>query len=313
MNIAKRQRVENLRTIWPKETEFSDWLVSESGLELIAEDVGIEIEEPQRECRPGDYPCDVVARKVGDENHIVVIENQFGKTNHDHLGKLLTYTAMNSAMTCIWLSEIVSDDHRKVIDWLNDNTPPQVSFYLAEIKAYRIGESLPAPQLDVVCRPNLEAKVQRESNAGELKERHIWRRDFWVEISDYIKSKNPPFRPQSPTTDHWLTIALGRGGFHMNLLLVPKHQKIGCEVIIAPLHKERAFEQLQNQKSAIEHEIGQELQWQSSPNVKRARIALETEIDPGEMQNKQAVKEWMHHFSLAFYKAFAPRVKTLDL
>lgn len=82
----------------------------------------MEVEEPQRECRPGDFSCDIVGHLVGDENHRLVIENQFGKTNHDHLGKLLTYAAQHTAMTGIWLSEYVADDHREVIDWLNNFT-----------------------------------------------------------------------------------------------------------------------------------------------------------------------------------------------
>lgn len=311
MRIGKRQRVENLRVIWPRETDFSDWLVTDDGLALIAEDIGIEIEEPQRECRPGDYPCDIVGRKSGDENHIVVVENQFGKTNHDHLGKLLTYASVNQATTAIWLSEEISDDHRKVIDWLNDNTPPHISFFLAQIKAYQIGDSPVAPQLDVVSRPNLEVKVQRENSSAELKERHIWRKEFWSEILSYIQSQNTPFRVQSPSTDHWSSITLGRSNFHINLLLIARNHKIGCELIIQPEWKDAAFSQLQTQREQIEHEIGSPLQWQSSPNVKRARIATEANIDPKDPQNRQRVKEWMCHQAVAFHRAFQPRVAQL--
>lgn len=248
MNIGKRQRVENLREIWGKETDFSDWLARKDGLALIAEDIGIEIEEPHRECRPGDYPCDIVGRKVGDENHTVVIENQFGKTNHDHLGKLLTYAAMNSATTGIWLSEFVSDDHRRVIDWLNDNTPPQVSFYLAEIKAYRIGDSDVAPQLDVVSRPNLEAKIQRAASEGERNAQHEWRRTLWKEVLSHIQSQSPPFNVQSPGNGQWSTITLGRSGFHISLILLHSQGKISCDFILNPSWKESAFAQLEFEK-----------------------------------------------------------------
>lgn len=312
MNIGRRQRVENLRAIWPKETDFSDWLATEDGLALLAEDIGIEIEEPKRECRPGDFPCDVVGRKVGDENHVVVIENQFGKTNHDHLGKLLTYAAMNSAMTGIRLSEVVSDDHRQVIDWLNNITPPQVSFYLAEIRAYRIGDSPVAPQLDVVSRPNLEAKVQREKAASENQHTNAWRREVWADILDYIKSKNPPFRTQSPSMDHWSTITLGRSGFSISPHLLHSQKKISCDLGINPLWKDNAFEQLEHDKFAIEDEIGAPLLWNKNPGIKSARLRLTTDLDPKNPSDREAIKEWMYRQTLAFYRTFQPRVKKLQ-
>lgn len=310
MKIGKRQRVENLRNIWPKETDFSDWLVTEDGLALIAEDIGIEVEDAQRECRPGDFPCDIVGHALGDDTHRIVIENQFGKTNHDHLGKLLTYAAQHAATTGIWLSEYVSDDHRKVIDWLNDNTPSTISLYLAQIKAYQIGDSLVAPQLDVVSRPNLQTKVQL-SNNDEEKERHIWRKDFWEEILAYIKSQNPPFRVQSPSTDAYSEISIGRSGFFLSLTLTPSRQCIGCELYLNGPWKDDAFNQLHAQKDGIEGQIGTPLQWKALPDKKSARIILETGINPRDPTNRDAVKQWLHQNAVAFYKTFQPRVKQL--
>lgn len=127
MKIGKKVRVPDVRQVWKKENDFSDWLVTEDGVALLAEELGVEIENLTRESRPGDYPCDIVGNRLGDEIHVVVIENQYGKTNHDHLGKLLTYAAVHRAMTGIWISEMISDDHRQVIDWLDENTPPNVN------------------------------------------------------------------------------------------------------------------------------------------------------------------------------------------
>ena len=310
MQIGKRQSIDDLRKIWPRETDFSDWLVTESGLQLIAEDIGVQVENPVREAKPGDYPCDIVGNMVGDENHVVIIENQFGKTNHDHLGKLLTYASANAATTAIWLSEKVSDDHRKVIDWLNDITPHSISFYLAQVKAYRIDSSPIAPSLDVVCRPNLEVKLQKETSS-ELKTIQIWRKDFWGEILSFIKSKNPPFNLQSPSVDHWSAISVGHSNFNLALLLLPGKQKVGIELVGTPSWKEAAFEQLSAQKLEIEREIGISLQWQSLPHLKRLRIFLEADIDPKIPENKQAILNWMNQYSVAFYQAFKPRIARL--
>jgi hypothetical protein len=144
MNIGKRQSV-NVKDIWKREIDFSNWLVTQEGLELIEQDLEVVMENPRRESRPGDYSCDIVGHALGNEEHVIAIENQWGKTDHDHLGKLLTYAAVHQAMTGIWIAEHASDDHRQVIDWLNQNTPPTVSLYLAEIKAYHIGDSAAGP------------------------------------------------------------------------------------------------------------------------------------------------------------------------
>ena len=309
--IARRTRIANLRDIWPKETDFSDWLATDDGLALIAEDMGVEVEDPHREHSAGDFLCDIVGHALGDENHAVVVENQFGKTNHEHLGELLTYASVNSALTAIWLAEHVSDDHRKVIDWLNDNTPPSISFYLARIQAYRIGDSPVAPQLEVVCRPNLQTKARRGGGSEEMKARHIWRQAFWDEILTYIAEKGPPFRVQSAGTGAWSNIALGRSHFSLDLTLTPKRQCIGCEIYMNPPWKEDAFAQLESQRDAIEAEIGETLQWLPLPGKKAARILLEAPIDPKDDSNHERVKEWMYKQSVAFYRAFHDRVRAL--
>lgn len=133
--VSKRSQVKSLRTLWQQETHFSDWLATQDGVDLLAQDLEIEIENPRREGKGANFSCDIVANIVGDESHVVVIENQFGRTNHDHLAKLLTYAAVHKAVVGIWIAEEAADDHRQVIDWLNENTPNTVSLYLAEAQS----------------------------------------------------------------------------------------------------------------------------------------------------------------------------------
>ena len=311
MKISKRIPVTNLRSIWPKETDFSDWLVTEDGLELVADDIGIQVEDPQRECRPGDFPCDIVGHVLGDEDHKVVIENQFGRTDHDHLGKLLTYAAAHSATTAIWITEEVSDDHRKVIDWLNDNTPPSISLYLAQLKAYQIGDSPVAPQLAVVCRPNLQIKIQSEQVSEASKETHLWRKLYWEEILTFIKGKRPPFSVQAPSVGNWSNISIGRANIYLELTLTPKNKCIGCELRIKVPWKNEAFKQLKLQQSAIEVEIGEALLWLPDAGQKLSKIMLKANIDPADHSNRDQVKVWMYEKSVAFYEVFHERVKKL--
>ncbi len=311
MRISKRQEVAP-KEIWSMETQFSAWLASEAGLELIASDIGIEVENARTECAPGDFRCDIVGNALGDENHRIVIENQYGKTDHDHLGKMLTYAAVHEATTGIWISERISDDHRQVIDWLNSITPANVNFYLAQIKAYRIDDSAVAPELDVICRPNLDVKIQRGQSKKELKERHIWRKEFWDDVLPYIKDQNPPFNLQSPGIKYWSAIALGRTDFWLELVTKLRNPCIRCEICIKTPWRLAAYEQLYEQRAEIENEIGCKLEWIALEGKSYTRIGVSKEIDPKDENNRDEIKRWMNHYATAFYRVFRPRIQNLD-
>ena len=311
MTIGKRKSVDNLKTLWTKENEFSDWLASAEGLELLAQDLEIQIENPIREAKGTNFPCDIVANMVGEENHVVVIENQFGRTNHDHLAKLLTYAATQKAMTGIWIAEHVADDHRQVIDWLNENTPINISFFLAELKAYTIGNSLAAPQLDVVCRPNVTMKRKISGISKRDQERRDWRQAFWEDIHQHMKKVNLPFRLQRPGGDHWSSISIGRAGFNVAMLLTPKNQSIAVEVYVQPEWKKEAFKQLQAQADEIHSELERKLEWRPMPEKQSARILLEEKIDPGKESNRKAVCDWFTKWTPKIYLAFKERIKGL--
>lgn len=309
--VGKRTQV-SIRSVWAKETEFSDWLVTSEGLELLSEDLEIQIENPVREVRGTNFPCDLVANMVGEEKHIVAIENQFGKTNHDHLGKLLTYAATHKAMTGIWIAEEVADDHRQVIDWLNENTPNSIYLYLAELKVYSINGSPPAPQLDLICRPNISMKQDNSSASDSERTRHEWRLAFWQDIHNEIKQAKPPFNLQKPSTDHWSSIALGRSGFHISMLLTPKNKSIAVEVTVQPEWKATAYQQLYDQKETIEAELGRKLKWREMPDKISSRIILEESLDPADDNNRKQVCEWFREWTPKMHKAFKLRIMNLQ-
>jgi hypothetical protein len=313
MPVGKRSQVKNLRTLWQQETHFSDWLATQDGMDLLAQDLEIEIENPRREGKGANFSCDIVANIVGDESHVVVIENQFGRTNHDHLAKLLTYAAVHRAVVGIWIAEEAADDHRQVIDWLNENTPNTVSLYLAELKAITIGSSPAAPQLDVVCRPNATMKQANADLSEGEKKRNQWRLAFWTDIHNRMKSEKLPFRLQKPGEDHWSSIAIGRSGFHIAMLLTPKNQSIVVEVVIKPEGwKDAAFEQLKSQAAEIEKEVGAQLDWRPMLGKGSSKILLEQKINPKVEANRKAVCDWFAEWTPKMFSAFSNRVKALS-
>ena len=145
------RRVE-LRDIWPHEAQdFTPWLAE--NLVFLAEDVDMDLELEATEKRVGDFRADIVCWNRVD-NSRVIIENQFEKSNHQHLGKVLTYAAGLDAATIIWIAEELRPEHRDVLNWLNRNTPVALQFFGVEITVFQIAESPYAPEFKVVTVTN---------------------------------------------------------------------------------------------------------------------------------------------------------------
>ncbi len=305
MNIGKLEQVTNLRSIWPYETEFSDWLVSTQGLQIIERDLNVALENAQREVRGSNYPCDIVGNVAGEKNHVVIIENQYDCTNHDHLGKLLTYGAVNSATTAIWIAEKFSEDHRSAIDWLNSNTPPQINFFLALIRVFRIGESPLAPKLEIICQPNIKAKVKRTLEASEINQAQESYRQLWTQIHAYLVEKKVPFGLRKPATGHWSTIRLGVN-YEVNLLALKN--TVGVEFVATPTEREAVYEHFLRRKTEIEAAIGTPLSWECKPDIKRFRIFLFKDLNPWHVETQVESFDWLNHFGCAFVRVFKAEV-----
>lgn len=160
--IAKLKQVP-LREIWGDEARnFTPWLATDEALKLLSDVIGRGLELVGTEVAVGPYSADILARVQGQDDHKVVIENQLGKTDHDHLGKIITYAAGLGAKTLIWISDRFCDEHRAALDWLNQNSGDRLNFYGLEIRAFRIDESRPAPQFSVISSPNDTTKAIRE-------------------------------------------------------------------------------------------------------------------------------------------------------
>lgn len=163
LSIAKLERVD-LRKIWADEArDLTPWLASEDGLERLGEVLGLSLEIIGTEQPVGPFYADILARVSTDEDHKVVIENQLGRTDHDHLGKSITYAAGLGAKTVVWISPQFTEEHRQALDWLNERAGEDVSFFGLEIRAFRIEGSRPAPQFSIISSPNETTKKIRET------------------------------------------------------------------------------------------------------------------------------------------------------
>lgn len=309
--LAKLEAVE-IRTIWRDEARnFTPWLTTDEGLELLGEVLGVPLELVKSEAEVGPFSADLLLRVPGDAEHTIVVENQFGKTDHDHLGKLLTYGAGLGARTVVWIAETFCDEHRQTLDWLNEQAGESASYFGLELRLFSIANSPPAAQFNIVSSPNAWANVVRATKY-EYSEREAAYQQFWRELAEYLAAKKSPLRMQKPQPQSWSAFSLGRSGFIVTCSVNNRRGKgLCCELYIDHEKSAAALEQLQAQKATIEQELGEPLSWQRLR--KNCRVAVYKEASFDDPTQREAIKTWFHRKADAFQRIFARRVKELQL
>ena len=128
MNLSKIERVD-IRQVWKNEaSDFTTWLAASENLELLCEEIGIDLSLIQTEASVGKFRVDILAEETN-TGRKVVIENQLESTNHDHLGKIITYASGFDAEIIIWIVKNVLDEHKQAVDWLNERTDQKVNIF----------------------------------------------------------------------------------------------------------------------------------------------------------------------------------------
>lgn len=311
--IGKVEYIEP-REIWSDEAkDFTPWLATSDGLELLGEAISADLELMETEAKVGPFSADILCRVVGEEDHLVVVENQFGKTDHDHLGKLITYASGLKAKTLVWIADSFTEEHRQAIDWLNENNGGSANFFGLEIFVIKIGESLPAPQLRVVSSPNIWVQAVRESKETELSTTKLDQEKFWEETREYIKSKNSTLPLRQPRPQHWYEIAIGRSNFQLTLTVNTQIERAGCELYMRGPHAKQAFDTLMKNKDVIEKELQCLVEWQRLDEKEACRIITYKDGSIFNPHQRQELKEWLHLSAERFHKVFAPKVKALKL
>ncbi len=144
MKFGRIDKVE-IRTLWiNEEADFTPWLAKDINIQILADEIGLDLEVEDIEVGIGSYKADIVAKDA--DGRKVIIENQLTRTDHKHLGQLITYASGLGAKLVIWNCKEVTEEHRQAVDWLNDVTSADVAFFACEIELWKIGESLPAPR-----------------------------------------------------------------------------------------------------------------------------------------------------------------------
>lgn len=139
MKLGKLEKVKDLRSVWQNEaSNFTKWLAEEENLNTLGDEIGIEIELISTEAKTGSFSADILAVEANTDNKII-IENQLEQTDHDHLGKIITYASGHDAKTIIWIVKEAREEHRQAIDWLNEHTDEEINIFLCKIELWKIG------------------------------------------------------------------------------------------------------------------------------------------------------------------------------
>jgi hypothetical protein len=271
--LSKLERVP-LRKAWEHEaSDFTPWLAETENLNALAIKLGVsELVHVATEHWVGDFKLDILCTD-GDEQ--VIIENQLEKTNHSHLGQIIAYAAGVGAKKVIWVAESFRPEHASALQFLNDNTTEDLSFFAVEVELYRIGDSPLAPNFEVVVKPNDWTKSGREQAkaASSTSPTKVLQQKFWMALIDKLASDAPKIRPQKPRPQHWLNNSIGRSGFGLNITANTRDERIGVELWIPGSEAKRHFANLLEKKGEIETKLGFELDWQELPDAKACRIA----------------------------------------
>lgn len=286
--LGKMAKIEDLRMVWPHEAlDFTKWLAEEENLSLLGDTIGLELKLERQESPVGDFNVDIYAKDTDGRN--VIIENQLETTNHDHLGKLITYASGKGAEVIVWVVKRARDEHRQAIEWLNKCTDPKIGFFLLEIELWQIGNSEKAPRFNIVEKPNDWSKTIKLKEG--LSEAKLLKVEFWERFNEAMSNNKDfltHFRLHNPLAEDWYALAIGTSVCNIELKMNPSKQYIAAEIYIK--NDKDLFDRLKQHSDEISNMLNSQVEWRETDT--RYRIIATTNINPYEPTDRQKVYDW---------------------
>jgi hypothetical protein len=290
-----------LREVWDNEaTSFTPWLLENE--EALGDVLGIDIALTKNEKRVGSFSLDLIGKNLTDDSKLIV-ENQLERTNHSHLGQLLTYAGGIEPSTIVWVASEVRDEHRAALDWLNRVTDSETHFFGVVIKAVRIGESAPAPWLDLVVKPNSWNEITKTaSGSNDLSPSEARYQRFWSEFLDRYRDQHEAFANKQPVTRQASVVSTGVAGVIIGLNVQNKQLK-GDLFLNDTLEKNLArFEFLKGHRQEIEETFGAELSWEPLESSRACRVGYYGEGSVLDEDAWHQHQDWLFDVALRFVR-----------
>lgn len=300
----------DLRDVWKHEaSDFTNWLAKEENFQQLADEIGLEMQVLKTEANVGSFFADILAEEISTGKKII-IENQLEITNHDHLGKLITYASGLEAHFIIWIFREIRDEHRRAIDWLNEIADEDLNIFAIRMELWKISDSLPAPKFNIICSPNNWAKAFKKSTASaELTGNNLIQLDFWKNFSDYLTNTKTPFTGGKGRPQPWYSLRIGNSKIHLELTISVQYNFIRTELYI-PDNKE-LYNKLFENKTEIENDFGYSLDWREDmENARASRIQFKREdIDIKRKENHEEANKWLLKHSIDLYNSVRKFIK----
>ena len=309
-----RIEVLNLREVWSNEPKiFTPWLAK--NLSVLGQAMGIELELETQEAPVGSFSLDLLAR-IAETNRTVIIENQLAPTDHDHLGKLLTYAGGFDANVVVWVAQSFRDEHKQALDWLNQHTDDETEFFGVVVEAYKIDGSIPAPHFNVVVAPNEWRRETLGSIRGrKASDRNMKYKQFFQKLIDRLRAENfTKVRKAQP--QNWYMFSVGHADRIRYGVNFTNDNFVSVHVYID--HTDRnwnkdVFNKLYEHKDSIEAKISETLEWEKKDETRFSRIAIR---HPGSIdeddQTLNELQDWVFDKLLSLQQAFGSKLKELD-
>jgi hypothetical protein len=314
--LGRLERVD-LRQIWATEDrDFTPWLAREEHLELLAETIGMDLELEAQEKDVGPFRADILCKNRDDDSW-VLIENQIERTDHKHLGQLLTYAAGLKAVTIVWVASKFTEEHRAALDWLNQITDDNFRFFGLEVELWRIDDSPAAPKFNIISKPNNWSKfvsqVSKQISEQGITETKELQYRYWDQLVNFLQDNNSNLRPQNPRPRHWQNFSIGRSGLKIAATINTRDKRIGVELYMQhPEYSKAFFHLLMKDKDKIEQDIGFGLDWQELPEKTASRIVIYKQADPTDEKSWPAQYKWFQETIEGFDRVFRQRVRNLN-
>lgn len=300
-----------LRDVWPHEAyDFTNWL--RDNIDVLNEILDVELSGAEKEQNAGEFKVDLLAEDS--DGNPVVIENQLHKSDHSHLGKLITYKTALDAKMAIWIVSEPAPEHIGAISWLNESSDSR--FYLVKAEAIKIGESPPAPLLTLIVGPTEESKQigeTRKDLSGRFEERYR----FWASLLERAKKKTKLFSNRSPSKYHYIGTGAGKRGLTWNLSIGKNEAWVDLYIDRGKgfdAENKKIFDELYNSKDEIEQIYGGSLEWQRLERKRACRILGKITIGGRSDEDKwEGIQDAMIDSVIRLEKAIGPRIRKMNI
>lgn len=317
--LGQLKRID-LREVWQTEDrDFTPWLARDENIAILGETLNMELEVEAQEKDVGPFRADILCRDANSTDHdaLVLIENQLERTDHTHLGQLMTYAAGLHTVTIVWIAQRFTDEHRAALDWLNEITNEGYRFFGLEVELWKIGDSLAAPKFNIVSKPNEWARSAsegaRRAARGEVSPLRLQYKAYWTAFSKFLEAKGSALAIGTPLAESWASFSIGRSHSHLETVVSKQKNRLRVCLTLGGQDAKPHFHLLRERATAVEDSIGSAVDWWELPDRQASAISIDREVD--DLLNEEdwpRQHAWLADMLERFNTVFRPLVLDLD-